>query len=506
MINIKDRCKRFKSAESRRTNWEDTYREALEYFAPQRENFNTHSRGDRRTNTDKIFDSTAITAISRFASKIQAGMTPALKKWIELESGVEIDDTSKEEAEKLLHDVNSTMFKFIHMSNFNSQIGQSYLDLGIGTGALLVNEGDDTNPLQFISVPLDQLYLEEGPFGNIKTTFRKHKMPIRNIQATWPDAQLSQELESKLERDVDAEATIIESTIYQPEKDKYQYSVDLEGGQHSFLEEELDSSPWVVFRWEKLPGEIYGRGPCLSALPDVKTLNRTVEYLLRSAALKMIPTFTVADDGIVNAQTVEIAPGSLIPIAQTGPGGNPIQPLAVGGDINLAMLTIERMQDRISDVMFSDALGPVNQPVKTATEIAERQADLAQRIGASFTRLQDELIQPLVSRILYILNKKGLLSVNLDDVKIDGKEVSIKAISPLAQAQNEEELNNMFRLIQFAQQNAGQLLPAFINIDEALRKVAEKLNVDGSVLADPEQRAQAVQMLSQLSQGMPEQE
>lgn len=504
MINIKDRHKRFSGSQTRKLNWEDTYKEALEFFAPQRENFDDHVAGEEKNNTDRVFDSTAITALSRFASKIQSGLTPPLKKWVELQAGISVPDEKKEEAQEILQGITETMFGFMHMSNFSSQIGESYLDLGIGMGALLINEGDDTNPLQFISVPLDQIYVEEGPHGNIKTAFRKHTMPARNIMSTWPKASIPQELQAKMDKDTDAQAVIIESTIYIPETETYEYSIDLDGGKHSLLEEELDSSPWVIFRWEKIPGETYGRGPCLSALPDVKTLNKTVEYLLRSAALRMIPTFTVADDGIVNAATVEIAPGSLIPIAQTGPGGNPIQPLAVGGDINLGQLVIERLQDRISDMMYSDALGPINQPVKTATEIAERQADLAQRIGASFTRLQDELVQPLVSRVLHILDKKGLLPVDLSEIKVDGKAISIKAVSPLAQAQNEEELNNMFRLIQFAQQNLGQLTPAFVNMEEALLMMTNKLNIDSKVLTTPEKRQEAVQMLGQLAQGQQE--
>jgi hypothetical protein len=35
----------------------------------------------------------------------------------------------------------------------------------------------------------------------------------------------------------------------------------------------------------KVAGEIYGRGPLLTALPDIKTLNKTLELLLKNASL-----------------------------------------------------------------------------------------------------------------------------------------------------------------------------------------------------------------------------
>ncbi len=35
----------------------------------------------------------------------------------------------------------------------------------------------------------------------------------------------------------------------------------------------------------KVAGEVYGRGPLIAAMPDVKTLNKTVELVLKNAAL-----------------------------------------------------------------------------------------------------------------------------------------------------------------------------------------------------------------------------
>ena len=42
----------------------------------------------------------------------------------------------------------------------------------------------------------------------------------------------------------------------------------------------MDTTPWIVARYMKIPGEVFGRGPLVSALPDVKTLNKTLELLL----------------------------------------------------------------------------------------------------------------------------------------------------------------------------------------------------------------------------------
>ena len=50
------------------------------------------------------------------------------------------------------------------------------------------------------------------------------------------------------------------------------------------------------------PYEIYGRGPCLYALPDIKTLNKVIELNLKNASLSIGGVFTAVDDGVLNPQ------------------------------------------------------------------------------------------------------------------------------------------------------------------------------------------------------------
>ena len=52
-------------------------------------------------------------------------------------------------------------------------------------------------------------------------------------------------------------------------------------------------------------------------------------------------------------------------------------------------------------------LGMPNQSTPmSATEVAERQADLSRQIGAAFGRLQSEMVTPVLQRVIYILKSK----------------------------------------------------------------------------------------------------
>ena len=212
-----DILKRFQSAEKRKTNWDRTYEEALSYAAPQRESFDTHmrthSRGQRRDGYQQVFDSTALMAYQKFASNLQMSLVPPFKKWVNFVPGRLVENTGKADLAKSLEDIRDAFFTYLHMSNFDTQIAESLLDLGLGTGALLVQKGSHGRPLHFTAVPLSQLYLEEGENGTVGSVFRKHKIPARTIAKTWPDAALDEKLEKLVSTKPDEDVEFIEATV-----------------------------------------------------------------------------------------------------------------------------------------------------------------------------------------------------------------------------------------------------------------------------------------------------
>lgn len=491
------RFKRFSQASKRRANWDETYRDAMKFCAQHRETFDYHTPGEKKYN--RIFDSTATNAVLKFSSNIQSGMVPPFKKWAKLVPGSDIPQENFEEARKQLEDVTESFFKYLHSSNFDTQISEAFVDLAFGTGALLINEGNDRYPLNFIAVPLAELYLEEGPFGSVKTVFRKFTMPRRNIKATWKNATLPADWADSDSKDDDL-IEILESTIYDPEEDKYEYSVDICKGKQQLLNETSDSSPWVVFRWATMPGEIYGRGPVLSALADIKTLNKVVEYLLKSAALKTIPTFVAADDGVINPYAIEIEPGAIIPAAPFGPGGSPIVPLQVGGDINLSQFIMDKMQARIEETMFTNQLGDVNLPVKSATELSLRQQELSKRIGSAFGRLHHECVSQIIERSLFVLDEKGLLPVRLKNIKINGKAIKISYQSPLAMAQGEEEMVNTMRYVQSLLQLYGpEIMPLLVPPGAYAQLLADNLSINSKIYPTSEQLQNVAALVDKLA-------
>jgi hypothetical protein len=508
--------KRFEQAKARKANWETLYQDAQQYACPNRDTFfdeDGDAPGQDKADGQIVFDSSAQDALMRFASNLQASLVPPMKRWSELKLGTMMQ--GNEQMDKALTNITDILFTSIQNSNFDTQIAEGFLDLGFGTGAILAFEGTRDNPFRFVNVPLSQLYLEEGPHGRVDVAFRKFKMAARTIEKQWEDAELTEELRDIVEESPDKQLCFVESTI--PEKievfdrvleknvrrDGYVYCVIEEKTKTCIVRREMKTSPWIIFRWSNLPGEIYGRGPVLVALPDIKTLNETKKILLQSASISTLGMYTMADDGVINPENIELVGGAIIPVT-SNPGaiqGPTLSPLNPAGKPDLSQLIIQDLQTSINKIMFGDPLGDVNLPVKTATEISMRQQELSKRIGSAYGKLQYELIHPLINRLLDILDSLGL--IDLGEFTVDGINIGIKPVSPLAQAQDEEDI---IRHIRYAETMIGLFGPeigmGLVKPDILGRMLGDLMNISPGIIPTEEEVAQIKQALAQQAQAM----
>tara|TARA_B100001939_G_scaffold345830_1_gene363316 strand:- start:1006 stop:1833 length:828 start_codon:yes stop_codon:yes gene_type:complete len=253
----------------------------------------------------------------------------------------------------------------------------------------------------------------------------------------------------------------------------------------------------------KVAGEIYGRGPLITALPDIKTLNKTVELLLKNASLNIAGVYTASDDGVLNPQTVRIAPGAIIPVARNdGPTGPSLKPLPRTGDTNLSQLVINDLRMNVKKIMLDESLPPDNMSARSATEIVERMKELSQNLGSAFGRLISEAVLPLVSRTLAVMNDKEIISLPL---RVNGLEVKLQPTSPLALAQSNEEVQTAMGWMQIIQQ-LGPVGQMAVRIDRVADFVADKLGIPAELRTSPEERQQMVEQAQQQAQQMQQQQ
>ena len=498
-LTVEQILQRHNIAKSRKEDFRSLYEDAMEFALPQRNLYSGdyESKVGGRQKMSRVFDSTAINSTQRFANRLQSGIFPPQRKWCRLEPGSEIPAERRAEAQMVLDMYNEKMFAVLKQSNFDIAMGEFLLDLSVGTAVMLIQPGDAISPVNFIPVPQYLVAFEEGANGQVDNVYRRMRVKGESITQQWKDAKLPPEVAKQVEDKPTEDVDLIEATIYDYKRGDYCYHVIHERSKSELVYRRNKTSPWVVSRYMKVAGEIYGRGPVLTALPDIKTLNKTLELLLKNASLAITGVYTAADDGVLNPATVRITPGAIIPVARNGgPQGEALRPLPRAGDFNVSQIVINDLRMNIKRTLLDESLPPDNMSARSATEVVERMKELAQNLGSAFGRLINETMIPLVSKILEVMDQANIIDMPL---RVNGLEVKISPVSPLAMAQNMDEINNIMQFMQIAQAMGpeGQMA---IKAGAAVDYIADKLGVPAALRAGPEERAAMVQQMTQMAQ------
>tara|TARA_A100000164_G_scaffold28546_1_gene22209 strand:+ start:13170 stop:14747 length:1578 start_codon:yes stop_codon:yes gene_type:complete len=502
---VQQLLKRYEHARSIKDQWKGIFEECYEYALPQRESFYTENPGRRRT--DRIFDETAVVGVQEFASRLQAGIVPNYTRWADFTAGSEIPEEDKKEVNMMLDKVTEYVFEILQNSNFSQEIHESFLDIALGTGVMLVEEGDAVAPIRFKAIPLPQVYMTSGHDDKVDHVFRRRMIRMKELAVAYPNAEISEKMAMDMAKNPDKNCEIIE-VVYRnhynlKEEENFFCAISKEYEVKIYEEtfKGQGSNPFVVYRWSKCAGETYGRGPLMNALPAIKTSNLTMELILENAQMAISGMYQVEDDGVVNVDNIQLIPGTIIPKA---PGSDGLQPIGGTGNFNVSDLVLREMRTNIKKALYNDMLGTPNEKTPmSATEVAERQADLSRQIGAAFGRLQSEMVTPILQRVIYILKKQGRVKIP----KINGREVKVSSSSPLAQAQFQQDVATVDRFLGMIQGRVGPELANIIVDQMAVAKyIANKLGIPEELVRSPEEMQAAAQQMAQMMQQQQPQE
>jgi hypothetical protein len=506
MMRLKpeDILKRHDIALRKKEDFRDLYDEAYEFALPQRNLYDGYYEGKvgGAKKMNRVFDATAINSTQRFANRLQSGIFPPQRKWCRLETGPDIPEDRKAEASAALDIYADKMFATLKQSNFDIAMGEFLLDLAVGTAVMMVQPGDDTSPINFIPVPQFLVAFEEGANGQVDNVYRRMRIKGEAIIQQWRDATIPSDLQQKIDQKPTEDFELIEATVFDPKRGDFCYHVIHKESKQELVYRRLKKSPWVVSRYMKVAGEIYGRGPLITALPDIKTLNKTLELVLKNASLAISGVYTAADDGVLNPATVKIIPGAIIPVARNGgPQGESLKPLPRAGDFNVAQIIMGDLRGNIKRILLDESLPPDNMSARSATEVVERMKELSQNLGSAFGRLINETMIPLVSKILQVMDDRGIIDMPL---RVNGLEVKVAPVAPLAMAQNMEDVTNVMQFVQMAQGFGpeGQATP---KMGEITDYIADKLGIPTRLRNDSAERQYNLQQIAQQAAQVAEQ-
>lgn len=463
--------------------------------------------GDKDRGTLKTpYQSLGARGVNYLASKLLITLFPPNSAFFKLE----IDDLVlrsteggpeiKAEFDSALVNVEHAVMTAMETANGRASMHEAFKHLLVGGNVLLYVAEDG-----FRVIHLNRYALCRDPMG--------HVIEIVVEEEVYPEVLPADFLEAAGADDDDSEGYSSQKTLklythVEYENDKVHWYQEANGkeipGTHGMCD--TDVSPWIPLRFNRVDGEEYGRGYVEEYYGDLLALEALYQAVLEGSAAAAKILFLVNPNGTTRPRTLaNAANGSIIQ-------GNATDVTVIQSqkaqDLSIANSVIDRIEGRLQFAfLLNTAIQRPGERV-TAQEIRYMSQELEAGIGGLYSILTQELQLPLVRRLMHVMRKQRKLPAF---PKGDGGKalVNPKPVTGLEAIGRGDDRNKLVDFITTVGQVLGpDVLQKYINVDEALRRLANSESIDTTNLVktkeqlDGEAAAANEQMVQQQQQAM----
>ena len=492
-------------ASSERSNCEGHWQDIGELISPRKVDFvGLRTPGEKKMN--RVYDPTGIQANEMLAAGLHGMATNPASKWFSLRmvgvqtpnaEGEDEDINENIEVQKYLSAVEDIMWQRIYQpgTNFTTSLHENYLDLGsFGTSVLFVGQRDDGG-MMFEARPLAECVIAENAEGRVDTIFRKTSYTVRQMmQMAKSDGwTVSDKVKDFFNSGKFDDPVIVIHAVY-PRVDRNPAKKNTSNMPwvSCYFEHEachqlevggFPEFPYLVPRWSKYAGEVYGRSPGMVALPDVKMLQAMQLTKIKLMQKAADPPMWLKDDGVVG-QTRTV-PGGINYWRGNPNDGVMLQPVSLQG-IQFLVEDIKLLREQILRTFYADLMRMTDRADMTATEVVQRTSEQMRLFGPLIGRLESEMLGPLVERIFGILTRQNLLPE--PPQIIQGHEFTVEYVSPIATAQKQQAASGIVQVMQlimaFGPDIAAQIAAKNLDVDKLFRWAWDLFNNDPDLLKD----------------------
>ena len=413
MANIDDLMHRMKRFESDRSNWDNQYQDCADYAMPQNNQIITER--EKGYISKDLFDTTAEESNIQLAAGLYSFLFPTDGRAFVLEID-DIELNEKDDIKQWLEETTKIIHKYLVSSNFRQAFFEFLKQLGcFGTACLYEEKGKKT-PIIFINFHIAGVYIAVNSDGVVDTIFRKFKYTARQAVQEFGIENLGEKITEayndleQRDKDFNFFHAVFPREEYNPEKDdpvnmefasvyvsRDETKIISEGGY-----EEL---PYQVDRFDKDALEDYGRSPTMKKLPTIKMANVMQQTRIKGWEKQVDPPVFIPDDGSIWPLATQ--PGGVIFYRA---GGEKPEYWEFKGNLTDMEQAILSVQQEIQRGYFLDMFDPlVDRQNMTATEVMARVEQKMRFLTPIIGRLQSELFNPMIQRIIKILSKQKKL-------------------------------------------------------------------------------------------------
>lgn len=522
MDRLKSYRRRLSALESERSTWDPHWQDISEHLLPRRSRFlskgDQDNRGDKRN--QKIVNSVGTRALNMLAAGMHGGLTSPARPWFRLG----LADRGMMEwgpAKLWLHEVERQMMDAMSKAGFYNAIHTAYAELaGFGTCALHV-EFDYYTTIRFRPFTIGEFFAAVGPEGRVDTVYRVFQMTASQMVRRFGEEAVSGPVkraagQDQTEQRFEVVHVVQPRAVRDPSKRDNRnmpfesvYFEKAGEGDKLLSESGYGYMPTLVSRWDVAGGDVYGRGPGMDALPDVKMLQKMERDKLTALSLVIRPPMNASP--AMKSSGATLIPGGVNFIDATqGPGFVPAY--QINPNFQAIQATIDKSEQSIREAFYNDLFLMLAQRTAgmTATEVVQRQEEKLIMLGPVLERQQAEILDPAIDAVFRIMLDAGLLPPPPDD--LEGQEIKVEYISLLAQAQRMAGTGAIERTAQMVGSLAAvspEVVDKF-DADQAVDEYAQMVGISPKVIRPDEavaeiraqraQQQQAAQMAAMAQQ------
>lgn len=499
-MNGADHIRRLEGLKSKRSFIEPFWRSAFDATYPLRGTLigtqgitGSDAMSGAQSAAAKIYDSTLRDACGVLSATLQAGMTPANALWFDFSL-----DGADQAGKTWLSDLAKKVWSNIHECNYDTASYEALTDYVMAMACMYIEEGDpkEGKLYNFKNWALSSCYFADSTGkGIIDTCYRLYSLTAEQAVSEFTDKRfpLSEKVTKAAVDKPDTQFEFLHA-IYPARNDRQiKFPIASEhveiSTKHLVRKSGYPELPFAVLRWLPVPDSVYSAGPADNGLPDHKTLNEMVKFVLMNADLAIAGMWGAIDDGTLNPGVVTVGPRKIIAMANK----DSFFALNSGARFDVSSLVKGDLQGQIRRGMKADQLHPEKEGGDmTKYEVQTRVQMINRQLAPMFARLQPEWLNVMIRRCVGILLRS---SINNEPImppppeSIQRKLTQIKYQSPLARSQKLEEIQAMDayeeRLMMAAKENITQPMDQY-DIEEAYRLRAELMGVPQKLMRTPD--------------------
>lgn len=356
--------------------------------------------------------------------------------------------------------------------------------------------------IRYKSCHLAELYISENQHGLIDTVHRRFEYTARQAAGAFGLDKLPQKIKGALEKGDEASKFEFIHAV-EPNKERKRGRMDYEGmdfkscyvsieGRQLIEEGGYRTFPYAVSRYSTNPKEVYGRGPAIMVLPDIKMLNEMEKTTLRAGHMAVDPPLLLLEDGAL--QGFQMRPRALNFGGVDAEGRQMVQPLKTGANLPWQIEMNDGKRKLINEAFLVTLFQILVETSQiTATEALLRAQEKGQLLAPTMGRQQSEFLGPITERELDILAMAGVLPEPPPEVaELIADGIEVEYTSPLARLMRSEDAVSIMRTFEQLSPMA-QLDPGVFDVfdtDALPRELAEINGVPAKVLRSKEAVAQ----------------